>query len=188
MSNNYPLTYEEATVLGTKMYFSGTQCIRGHIAPRYTSSRMCVECTKLHYKKNRPVILQRAKKRYAANPEKYMAENQQRALADPKKYWAKNALKTAKKRAEKYGVPFSITLDYLISIVPVVCPVFGTPFVLCGNKKACGDSATLDRLKPALGYVPGNVVVISQTANSIKYNATAKEVARVAQWMYEAGL
>ena len=44
-------------------------------------------------------------------------------------------------------------------------------------------SPTLDRIVPSLGYVPGNVVVISHKANSIKSNATAAEIRAVADWL-----
>jgi len=41
----------------------------------------------------------------------------------------------------------------------------------------------LDRLNPKLGYVPGNVTVISYLANMIKYNATPKQLQKVATWV-----
>jgi hypothetical protein len=158
------------------------------VAPRYASSPVCAECVKLNYVKRRPKTLTELKDRYNANPEEFRLKERERARRDPKRYWAKNAAKNARIRADKAGVPFTITTEYILGVVPDTCPVFGTPFIFVGNGFVGPDSASLDRLVPAKGYVPGNVVVISHFANTIKNNASAKEVARVAQWMYGLGL
>lgn len=42
---------------------------------------------------------------------------------------------------------------------------------------------SLDRIVPSLGYVPGNVAVISHRANRIKSDATADELRAVADWL-----
>jgi uncharacterized membrane protein len=38
-------------------------------------------------------------------------------------------------------------------------------------------------LNPRLGYVPGNVAVISFIANAIKSNATPKQLEKVSKWV-----
>jgi uncharacterized protein YejL (UPF0352 family) len=43
-------------------------------------------------------------------------------------------------------------------------------------------SPQLDRLVPELGYVVGNVAVISRLANTIKSNATPQQIRAVADW------
>jgi len=45
-----------------------------------------------------------------------------------------------------------------------------------GVGKICAGSPSLDRINPALGYVKGNVWVISFKANAIKQNATVQEL------------
>lgn len=51
------------------------------------------------------------------------------------------------------------------------------------------SSPSLDRLRPELGYVRGNICVISNLANRIKSNATsAEELEHVAAWMRSQGL
>jgi len=89
----------------------------------------------------------------------------------------------AKRRATKQGVPFGITQAYLEQIWTDKCPVFGTSWapLLCGKPQP--TSPTLDRTKPELGYVPGNVRVISHRANQVKSNATAQELRVVADWI-----
>lgn len=80
---------------------------------------------------------------------------------------------SAKYRAKKYNLPFNITLDDVN--IPNTCPLLGIPLVVA-TKHHTGNSPSLDRIKPELGYVKGNVVVISSKANVIKNNATLKEL------------
>lgn len=181
-------TREAAQTAGHTFFYTGKPCRRGHIAARYTSSPVCVECVRLNYTKRRPKTLAELKERYYADPEGFRQKERERAKRDPKRYWAKNVVKKAAARAKKIGVAFDLTTDYILSITPNTCPVFGTPFIFVGSGCVGLDSASLDRLVPAKGYVRGNVVVISHFANTIKSNASAKEVARVAKWMYEQGL
>jgi len=96
----------------------------------------------------------------------------------------------AKSRAQNKNVPFTITLKYLREVAGDHCPVFGHKFVWgrskLGKGKTTGDSPSLDRIVPELGYVPGNVVFISHNANRIKNDATEKELYAVADWLHEA--
>jgi len=96
----------------------------------------------------------------------------------------------AKSRAQNKNVPFTVTLKYLREMAGDHCPVFGHKFVWgrshLGKGKTTGDSPSLDRIIPELGYVPGNVVFISHNANRIKNNATEKELYAVADWLHEA--
>jgi hypothetical protein len=95
----------------------------------------------------------------------------------------------AKRRAERLGLPFDLTLDYLTEYAPEFCPVFGTqllwgPGAKVRPGKAEDNSPSIDRLFPEKGYVKGNVAVISNRANSIKSNATYKELYKVADWLH----
>lgn len=45
------------------------------------------------------------------------------------------------------------------------------------------DSPSLDRVIPELGYVPGNVIVISWRANNLKRDATIEELEAVIAYM-----
>ncbi len=93
-------------------------------------------------------------------------------------------LARAKRRAKEQGVEFSLTLADVS--IPAVCPVFGLPLKRGTWGKEDG-SPSLDRLIPTLGYVKGNVTVISDKANRIKNAGTAAEHERVAAWMRENG-
>ncbi len=79
----------------------------------------------------------------------------------------------ARRRAKQKGIPFTITLDDVV--VPKFCPVFGMELRV--NRRIVGpDSPSLDRIIPALGYVPGNVIVVSHKANTIKSYASLEEL------------
>lgn len=86
----------------------------------------------------------------------------------------------AKHRARKDGVPFALALSDIV--IPTHCPVLGIP-LSCGNGTATYGSPTLDRFHPALGYVPGNVTVISFRANTLKNDASLAEMELIVRWM-----
>lgn len=86
----------------------------------------------------------------------------------------------AKKRAKENGVTFLLTV-HDIPDVPSECPVLG--IAIKPNIKAgpLDSSPSLDKLVPSLGYVPGNVRIISNRANRIRSDATAKELMLIAK-------
>jgi hypothetical protein len=65
-----------------------------------------------------------------------------------------------------------------------VCPYLGIPLVH-GTGKLTRSSPTLDRITPALGYVEGNVEVISYLANAMKRDATEEQLIRFARTVLE---
>jgi hypothetical protein len=86
----------------------------------------------------------------------------------------------ARQRAKVNGWVFDLKNEDIV--VPEFCPVLGIKLSM-GDGKLHDFSATLDRIKPDLGYVRGNIAVISYRANRIKSNGTAEEVRKVADWM-----
>lgn len=86
-------------------------------------------------------------------------------------------LALARHRAKRKGIPFSITADDIE--VPTFCPVLGLRLQR-GEGVACDASPTVDRIKPDLGYVPGNVLVVSFRANRLKGDSDASELIYVA--------
>ena len=92
-------------------------------------------------------------------------------------------LATAKDRAKKKGIDFSITLKDIE--LPEYCPVLGVKLEVNRGKGHGGrdNSYSLDRIDPTLGYVEGNVQVMSLKANSMKFNATPEELLKFAEWI-----
>ena len=82
----------------------------------------------------------------------------------------------ARARAKKRGLPCTITKEDLV--VPERCPTLR----ILLNQGDLQSAYSLDRVRPSLGYVPGNVRVISFRANSIKRDATPEEIQGVADY------
>ena len=88
-----------------------------------------------------------------------------------------------KKRAKANNVPLKIDKEYLLEIFPTnkICPVFGIKMSFGGNDRR--NSPSVDRLIPELGYVPKNVVWVSQEANQLKSDRTSSELRAIANWI-----
>lgn len=89
--------------------------------------------------------------------------------------------KSAKHRAREKGLPFTLKVTDIPDI-PKRCPILGIP-ISRGIYKYGPGSASLDRITPSLGYIVGNVQIISHRANAIKQDATWKEIELVANYM-----
>lgn len=99
---------------------------------------------------------------------------------------AKTLLNNAKRRAAKLGLQFNLALEDID--IPEVCPVLGTVLAKEPSLKNRDLSPSLDRIDPNGGYVRGNVRVISFRANTLKSNATSKELEHVLQDLRALGL
>ena len=78
----------------------------------------------------------------------------------------------AKRRAKVKQVPFTITLEDIL--IPEYCPIMGVK--LTGRGENVKTSPSIDRIIPELGYVPGNIRVISTQANRMKWDSTQEEL------------
>lgn len=71
--------------------------------------------------------------------------------------------------------------------MPALCPALGVPFVF--GVKHHPRSPSVDRIRPHLGYVTGNVRIVTRRANAIKYDSgSSAEVLAVALYMEREGL
>lgn len=102
---------------------------------------------------------------------------------NPVAAWARSAVSTARRRAKRSGVPFEITAADLMAVAGTHCPALG---IVLDYTRGRGiiqmDSPTVDRLIGPLGYVVGNVAVISDKANRIKGNCDPHELFAVGRW------
>ena len=92
-------------------------------------------------------------------------------------------LQSAKRRAKKANIPFSITEAELF--VPKICPVLGIPIFVSESGNMGPNSPTIDKIIPEKGYIKNNVVIISAKANTIKSNATIEEIEMVYKYYKE---
>jgi hypothetical protein len=81
-------------------------------------------------------------------------------------------LDRARRRARQSHLPFSIDRNSIA--VPPTCPALGIA-LLVGGCRGPG-SPSLDRIIPELGYVPGNVRVISDKANRLKAGRSIEQL------------
>ena len=106
-----------------------------------------------------------------------------------RKQWQKNEritkpevsmLRAAKARAKAQNVPFDIMVKDIV--IPKRCPVLGIKLEK-GIGVSKDSSPTLDKIIPRLGYVKGNIAVISKRANTIKNNAAIEELEMLIEWL-----
>ncbi len=153
-----------------------------------------LEQRRAHYAATKEAQNERDRQRYVGNKETrlawqreyYVTHKQERAeygarTADVAKgrrrrSYHKNIIRSmlhaAKSRAKKKGLLFTITEADVF--VPQFCPLLLIPLAASVEARASG-SPSLDRKDSTLGYVPGNVWVISYRANRIKNDATLAE-------------
>lgn len=117
---------------------------------------------------------------------KWRESHKQESLNARKQYYKDHPeygwIDSTKTRAKRLGVPFNLTVDYLRSIHTDVCPVLGIPLKRNVGGNPTDNSPTLDRIVPELGYIEGNVMIISKLANQIKSSATPDQIRRVADF------
>jgi hypothetical protein len=144
-----------------------------------------------------------AKARYRATPKghahdlatsaKRRTENPERHRAEFRSWYAlrpplERLLRTARTSAKKRNLEFSITEADLLPL-PARCPIFGTELnytcggILSPRDKSRYNQASLDRKNNSLGYVPGNVFIVSWRANQLKSDGSESEHRAIAMWM-----
>jgi len=79
----------------------------------------------------------------------------------------------AKHRAKRNGILFDISYNDIS--IPSLCPLLEIPLMRRKGSGTSHGSPTLDRIVPHLGYVKGNIRVISAKANLMKNDATLEE-------------
>lgn len=124
--------------------------------------------------------VQNAKKmaRYHADPD-FKESSLRQAKEYHDKDYRRSILANAKRSARHQGLPCNLET---IDDIPLVthCPVFGTPLVRGSLGRE--TSPSLDKIVPELGYVKGNVVIVSHRANRLKSDATLGELQLLAKF------
>jgi len=89
--------------------------------------------------------------------------------------------RSKKANATRLGYEFNINfgdIDF-----PTHCPIFGIELDYFTEHSWQDNSPSFDRINPNLGYIKGNVAIISMRANRIKNNGTAEEHYQIAEFM-----
>ncbi len=132
---------------------------------------------KEHYRQNKEKMLAYSRTYNKLHADEISAKRKIYSAGYKEKNLKQYLISAAKFRAKKKGVPFDLYPDDFE--IPDVCPVFGHAFE--PPKKNAWWSPSLDRIKPELGYVKGNVQVISMRANMIKGDASLEELEQVVE-------
>lgn len=95
--------------------------------------------------------------------------------------WEKHRISKARQTAKKLNLPFNLTEEYIKSITPpnMICPALGIKMMHGTKEKGNWRSPSLDRIIPELGYVKGNVVIVSFKVNRIKNDANLEELTKI---------
>lgn len=154
------ISRKEAKALGQQKYFTGKTCVHGHTSPRWTSNWQCIECCETIHKET-----DRNNYRYGNTFERQYGNRRQ----------------VAKRR----GIPFTVKFDEIEQ--PTHCPIFGVElnYGWSGPNRRDPNKATFDKLIPELGYVPGNVFVISWRANKLKSDMSLVELEKIMKYIKE---
>ena len=127
-----------------------------------------------HYKKNGG---EHQRKYYHKDIQKSRA----RIRANWVKHYERHMFNHIRRRAEELGVAFNLRPDDII--IPKRCPVLGISIIIGGGSKLIAHSPSADRMNPNCGYTRKNTRIISMRANTLKNNATVKELELVIKYM-----
>lgn len=107
---------------------------------------------------------------------KNLSDEEKRIRLNRIKKW-RNLRKRAKHQGTNFNLPFN-SIEW-----PTHCPVLG--YLLDYNCKGYrrANSPSFDRINPSLGYIRGNVLIISMRANEIKTNASVGELLKVVEYI-----
>lgn len=159
------------------------------------ATRGCYACYRSH-KEKKTLTREEAQARRAEYWARSRKKQKEARAADPEKAarykesarayvrnlsWARHRLMHLKSRAIKQGVPWEADA-YEGLDMPAVCPVLGIP-LFKGTGGPTMNSPSIDRKVPSMGYVKGNIQIISQLANGMKQNATPEQLLAFAEWV-----
>jgi hypothetical protein len=134
---------------------------------------------KKYRENNRKAVLAREREWYQEHKDQEQARR-----TETTKRWCRNnplkaLVKNARSRSKKLGIPFDIDVEDLT--LPSHCEILGIPIILNSPDKQ--NSPSLDRIVPALGYVRGNVRVISTRGNILKNGHTLETLELVRSYI-----
>ena len=183
---DYPNNRKEAKQTGSKYYYTGQPCIRGHVALRKTKGS-CVECMKedwakdnakrteqpkseaskaagkRYYEKNKVAVKARAN---ARPPEERRRARNKHKEANPELY---KALTSVRKRRHRDATPKWITTGQKLAIRQLYLQAMDLT-------RLTGERYVVDHIVPLISdevcglHVPWNLRVITQEENLRKSN------------------
>ena len=93
----------------------------------------------------------------------------------------KSILGRARQRAKRKDFEFNLEVEDIV--IPLRCPILDIEIVRNKKGDLKDNSPSLDRIDNAKGYVKGNIMVISNKANTMKSNASPEQLVKFARWI-----
>ncbi len=92
-------------------------------------------------------------------------------------WYARDQYRRKRLEATRRGLPFDLTAAHIEELLDdaTYCPALDIYLMRSEGQGGSDDTPSLDRVEPELGYVIGNVRVISWRANKLKGDATLDE-------------
>lgn len=187
-SNNRQMAIEA----GHKTYH-GSVCKTCSTTEKFVSNYGCVECTKANQTKRNKAYWAKVKEQGLTTTHSIKGKQARKNYYDRNKSALKERLHDKKKelgsfyvnkllisirsKCKKKNIPFNLTRDDII--IPERCPVLDIELQFNQGLASNDSSPSVDRIIPSLGYIPGNVVVVSRRANKIKNDANSHELLKV---------
>jgi hypothetical protein len=153
-----------------------------HPDRKHRAHGLCEKC----YEKRRYV---RNKEYFADKHARWSAENRQHLnqyiRKRTKRLVRENPVKVVLQRikytSKKRGILFTITESDLAAVWSDTCPVYGVPISI--RTKRTNNSLSVDRIDSKLGYVPGNICIMSWRANRLKFDASLEELEQLVRYL-----
>lgn len=143
------------------------------------AKRLCPTCGNQAYRKS--ALCKYCTISYGPPGEPIARKQRKKPPTDPvKRLW-----NSAKSRAKVRGLSFNLELKDIV--IPETCPYLGIP-LQCGLSKPSDASPSIDRINNRVGYVRGNIEIISKRANTLKSDAKAYELLLIGARMRLLGL
>lgn len=173
-----------AKALGLKRY-EGRACLHGHGTTRFVASGDCVTC------RNTAKNIAAQQKRALRGPVKLGRKRKYPIFVGPPKpkrvvfvpvteqeKWIARSKGNNKAKLRK-----ELSIEYYKSLLVTHCPLLGLKltYANCAGNNTPQNYATLDKIDPTKGYVPGNVQILSYRANTLKNSATLEELKLIVQ-------
>jgi hypothetical protein len=171
--------------------------------PKHKRARYCSK--PCFWKSKNQRVVPEARERYAATRRTKWAENRDaynlrakvryRSDRERVRKWHETAFQkarvktpwlsliyTARDRAKKKNLPFTLTPEWAIATWTGRCAITDIPFLI--GQRGSGPkrlSPSIDRIEPALGYVPDNCRFILHAINAFKQDGTDAEMLEIAR-------
>lgn len=143
----------------------------------------CKECTSKYnanYRQSKRELLNnKARDKYWEDPEVNRETNRLNMEKDIRGH----LLYLAKSRSVIRNIPYDISKED-IKLVKY-CPILNVELKIGRKGKIEDNSFTLDKVIPSLGYIKGNVRIISAKANRLKSNASVEELESIINYIKE---